>query len=103
MLRQSSILILVLRIEITLSNFVLLLPLYHLTSSPAAAAGLLPGDEVVAFGGRPVRRVRDVVERLGYEPGRELKMQVKRKGAGLVDVILIASESLSRTKTPPVR
>jgi len=70
--------------------------------SPAEAAGLQPGDEVVSFGGRPVRRVRDVVERLGYEPGREVLMQVKRKGVGLVNVAVVASESLLRA-TAPVR
>jgi hypothetical protein len=49
-----------------------------------------------------VRRVRDVVERLGYEPGREVLMQVKRKGVGLVNVAVVASESLFRA-TAPVR
>jgi hypothetical protein len=47
-----------------------------------------------------VRRVRDVVERLGYEPGREVLMQVKRKGVGLVNVAVVASESLLRATAP---
>ena len=42
--------------------------------SPAAAAGLLPGDRIAAIDGEPVRFWRDVEERVRTEPGASLAL-----------------------------
>ncbi len=48
--------------------------------SPAAAAGLAPGDRILAVDGRPVASWQEVVEAVRAAPGRALVLQVQRGG-----------------------
>lgn len=48
--------------------------------SPAQAAGLRPGDTIVAVGGEPVGRARDVIDRVKASAGRPLQVEVLRDG-----------------------
>lgn len=48
--------------------------------SPAAQAGLRPGDSVVAINGTPVRWWSDVVARIRPSPGQALTLRVARVG-----------------------
>ncbi len=49
--------------------------------SPAAAAGLIPGDIIVGLDGRPVQSVADLHRMLDGEAlGRELELTILRKG-----------------------
>jgi len=47
-------------------------------NSPAAKSGLKPGDVLVRFDGRPVRTTNDIFDRLGYEIGRRIEIEIKR-------------------------
>ncbi|MDB5697022.1 MAG: rseP [Sphingomonas bacterium] len=49
--------------------------------SPAAAAGLLPGDRIVSLGGRTVARFDDVANYLLIRPGEKVSVVVDRGGA----------------------
>lgn len=50
--------------------------------SPAARAGLRPGDRVVAFGGTPVADWNDLTAAIGRaEPGQTVRLTVRREGA----------------------
>ncbi|HXF57881.1 MAG TPA: M50 family metallopeptidase [Actinomycetota bacterium] len=51
--------------------------------SPAAAAGLRPGDEVVAVDGRPVRSIDALVAYTRQRVGRPLTLTVRRDGEEL--------------------
>jgi len=48
--------------------------------SPAARAGLRPGDRVVAINGQPIRQWSEMVRVVRGSPGRPLAMQVLRGG-----------------------
>ena len=48
--------------------------------SPADRAGMREGDTITGFDGRPVVRNRDILERLGYEYGRSIDVEVLRDG-----------------------
>ncbi|MCS6986544.1 MAG: RIP metalloprotease RseP [Sphingomonadaceae bacterium] len=61
--------------------------------SPAAAAGLAPGDRLVAVGGRPVDRFEDVVRLVAVSAGRPLELEVERAGRRLVLEALPAAET----------
>ena len=49
--------------------------------SPAAAAGIVDGDRVVAVAGEPVTGARALIERVRASPGRPLVLTVERDGA----------------------
>jgi regulator of sigma E protease len=49
--------------------------------SPAAEAGLEPGDQVVAAAGQPVRTWSEFVEIIQANPGRAVPLQVERGGS----------------------
>jgi regulator of sigma E protease len=51
--------------------------------SPAAAAGLMPGDEVVGIGGEPVDSWSDLVRIVRESPGLPLFFEYRRDGAAL--------------------
>lgn len=50
--------------------------------SPAERAGLQPGDVIVWMDGKPVRTCADLTDRLGYEVGRKMDLEVKRGRSG---------------------
>jgi len=54
-----------------------------IAGKPAARAGLLPGDRIVAIDDTPVRSPADVAARTNGAPGRELVFRVERAGAVL--------------------
>jgi regulator of sigma E protease len=49
--------------------------------SPAAAAGIAPGDRVLAIDGQPVRWWDQVEERLRAKPGQTLHLAIEHEGA----------------------
>ena len=48
--------------------------------TPAARAGLRPGDSVVAIGGVPLRGWSELLERVSASPGKDLRFDVVRGG-----------------------
>jgi S1-C subfamily serine protease len=60
------------------------------SDSPASQAGLKPGDLLTAINGRPVRRLRDVIEVLEHESvGQRVKLQLLRGNAILTVTVLL--------------
>jgi carboxyl-terminal processing protease len=59
------------------------------SGSPAAAAGLRPGDVLTAVAGLPVagRTVADVADALWGRPGTNVTVRVERNGRSLTDVL----------------
>jgi len=52
--------------------------------SPAAAAGMQPGDRIVAVDGQPVRTLDDLIAAIeGKPPGTQLEIQLERAGQQL--------------------
>jgi regulator of sigma E protease len=51
-----------------------------LPRTPAALAGVQPGDSVAAVGGAPVRSWSELVAQVGASPGRELDISLYREG-----------------------
>ncbi|MDC0760715.1 RIP metalloprotease RseP [Brevibacillus sp. HB1.1] len=47
---------------------------------PAAQAGLLPGDKVIAIQGQPVSSWKDVVEKISKAPDQQLTFEYERNG-----------------------
>jgi serine protease Do len=53
--------------------------------SPAAEAGIKPGDRVVGIGGKPVSRYQQILRRVALlAPGTPVKLQLERDGKSLV-------------------
>jgi regulator of sigma E protease len=48
--------------------------------SPAAQAGLKPGDQVLAVNGNSIARFEDLVRYVQIRPGREMELSVRRGG-----------------------
>jgi regulator of sigma E protease len=48
--------------------------------SPAAAAGIAPGDEVVAIDGQPVSAWHEVAAAIRQSPGRRMTIEMRRNG-----------------------
>ena len=48
--------------------------------SAAEAAGLLPGDTLLAIDGHPIGRARDLIERVRANAGQTLELEVSRNG-----------------------
>ncbi|QCD77761.1 putative protease Do-like 14 [Vigna unguiculata] len=61
--------------------------------SPGERAGFCPGDVVIEFDGKPVERVKEVIEILGDKVGVPIKVVVKRKGDQLVTLSVIPEEA----------
>lgn len=51
-----------------------------LPGSPAAAAGILPGDEILAVGGAPVTAFAEVLPQLRNRPGQQIGLTIRRDG-----------------------
>jgi regulator of sigma E protease len=49
--------------------------------SPAAAAGMLPGDRVVAIAGRPIERFDDLADMIRFRPEERLRIDFVRGSA----------------------
>ena len=60
--------------------------------SPADRAGLRPGDAVLAFDGGRVRTIADVLAKIALEPGRQVRVTLRRPtpdgGAALLDATI---------------
>ncbi|XP_068495559.1 putative protease Do-like 14 isoform X2 [Phaseolus vulgaris] len=61
--------------------------------SPAERAGFCPGDVVIEFDGKPVERLKEVIEILGDKVGVPVKVVVKRRGDKLVTLTVIPEEA----------
>lgn len=68
------------------------------TDKPAARAGLLKGDSIVAIDGRAITRWDEVLELVSDAPGRELALEVARGG---VAVVLRVTPEAEDVATPP--
>jgi S1-C subfamily serine protease len=56
--------------------------------TPAVAAGIRSGDEVVKIDNRPVRRLEDIYERLGTaDPGQQVSLELRRGGESVTATI----------------
>lgn len=79
---------------------------YVYPGSPAAKAGLEPGDNIVAFQGEPVQDRMDLLPRVGImEPGSDVDLEVSRSGnARRIKLVLAAlPESLPPRELPAGR
>jgi serine protease Do len=62
-------------------------------NSPAALAGLMPGDVVISFNNKPIIDHIDLRNRIAESPvGQEVKIQVLRKGGEFSTQATIAAE-----------
>lgn len=52
-----------------------------LEDSPASLAGILPGDEIVAINGRPVKRFQELRERIMDSDGAPMEFSLNRDGS----------------------
>lgn len=67
--------------------------------SPAANAGLSPGDLVIALNGHPVHRIRDVVEILEHSAiGRHIRVNVLRGNAKLILTMVLKEQPTQSIK-----
>jgi membrane-associated protease RseP (regulator of RpoE activity) len=70
--------------------------------SPAAQAGVTPGDVIVALDDQPVEGARDLIERIGsHPPGRAVTLGVQRMGAQQTHTVTLGESP--KEPRPPVR
>ena len=61
--------------------------------SPAEAAGLRPGDVIVAVDGAPLRGgTRQLVEAFSHGVGRQVQLRVARGGEGPARVVAVVPQ-----------
>ena len=64
------------------------------TRSPAEAAGIKPGDEVISVAGTPVRRHQEIRQSLGsFDAGETIELKLKRDGK-IIDVQTKLADSI---------
>lgn len=69
--------------------------------SPAQRAGLRPGDIIVAVGGRPMRRRRDLMTAIArFVPGETVEVQLWRDGALSDHAVLLAPKPARHAARP---
>lgn len=62
-----------------------------IAGSPAEQGGLREGDVILEFDHRKVNKMRDIIERLGYEYGRKIDLKIQRDGHE-IDISVISSK-----------
>uniref|UniRef100_A0AAV1VLE4 PDZ domain-containing protein n=1 Tax=Peronospora matthiolae TaxID=2874970 RepID=A0AAV1VLE4_9STRA len=62
--------------------------------SPAQKGGLLPGDVIVSFDGKKVLSTKDILTTVGYNIGRHIPVQVKRRGEKDLVELQVTTEPL---------
>ncbi|KAI9907790.1 hypothetical protein PsorP6_003976 [Peronosclerospora sorghi] len=62
--------------------------------SPAHKGGLLPGDVIVSFDGKEVLSTKDILTTVGYNIGRHIPVQVKRRGENNLVKLEVITEPL---------
>ena len=67
--------------------------------NPAALAGMLKGDSIVSIDGTPVERWEDVLERVTASPGRELMLEVARRGESVMLHVTPQAQQLATSPT----
>ncbi|WP_242095695.1 RIP metalloprotease RseP [Sphingomonas sp. CROZ-RG-20F-R02-07] len=60
--------------------------------SPAATAGLMPGDRVIAIGGRPVDTFDDIARYVRIRAGETVAIDLDRRGARLTRSVTVATD-----------
>lgn len=65
-----------------------------LPGGPAAQAGLLAGDRILAVNGEPVKTFRDVVEKVSAQPGVPIELRYQRTGAEYTVRVTTTSEHI---------
>ncbi len=63
--------------------------------SDAQAAGIKPGDRIVAVSGNKVASIADIPEHVAYFPGRTINVAVERGGQQLVLPVKLTPQSVS--------
>jgi regulator of sigma E protease len=70
---------------------------------PAAHAGLKAGDRIVAIEGTPVSDFRDIVARIGAQPGKSLDITYRRGGAEHTVRVQVANEDVGGKRVGRIR
>ncbi|HXW75353.1 MAG TPA: RIP metalloprotease RseP [Steroidobacteraceae bacterium] len=70
---------------------------------PAARAGLLAGDRIIAIDGVPMRDFRQIVEYVSARPGERLRIEYQRGGSEHSTEVQVASEEVAGKRTGRIR
>jgi S1-C subfamily serine protease len=62
--------------------------------SPAHKGGLLPGDVILSFDGKPVKSTKDIMTAVGYSIDRRIEVRVKRHNETAQRVVHIVTEPI---------
>lgn len=68
--------------------------------SPAHKGGLLPGDIILTFDGKPVRNTKDIQSAVGYTIGRRIEVRVTRQGENASRTLQVTTEPLPASLVP---
>jgi len=70
---------------------------------PAARAGLLAGDRIVAIDGVPMSDFRQIVEYISARPGERINIDYRRNGAAHSVAVTVASEEVGGRRIGRIR